>query len=169
MNTSTQSILLAAMLAVSGFAAAQNPAAPASRAEVKSQINQEGSAGDKRGQGPQIQTPGTGKASDNTRAEVKAQVVPEGSAGDKRGQGPFVSTPITGSSENSRAGVKAEIVNKGTSGIERGEGPMIDNKPKMASEERKAKRDERRAMAKAKRDAKMNSSGAPEPMTQKAP
>ena len=64
--------------------------------------------------------------------------------------------PAGGSSENSRAGVKPEIPSKGTSGVERGEGPMVNEQTKMTSAERRAKQAERKAMAKAKADAKMS-------------
>ena len=133
MKTSTQSILLASMLAASGFAIAQNTVSPAdrtpasTRAEVKSQSAPESSAGDKRGQGPQIQTPGAGKASDNTRAEVKSQITPEGSAGDKRGQGPQIQTPGAGkASETTRAEVKRQISPEGSAGDKRGQGPFVN-------------------------------------------
>lgn len=75
----------------------------------------------------------------------------------------MINVPAGGSSENSRAGVKAEITGKGTSGVERGEGPMISEQAKTTSAERQAKRDERRAMAKAKREAKMNASASVKP------
>lgn len=131
MNKSTLSILMAASLAASGLVVAQTPAVPAD---------------------------GT---SPPTRAEVKSQIPQEGSAGDKRGQGPIVNVPTGGNSENTRAGVKSEIPGKGTTGVERGEGPVIDNKSTMTSAERKAKRDERKAMAKAKRDSAMKGGSKP--------
>ena len=166
MNKSTLSILMAASLAASGLVVAQTPAVPAdgtsppTRAEVKSQIPQEGSAGDKRGQGPIVNVP-TGGNSENTRAGVKAEIPSKGTTGVERGQGPIVNVPTGGNSENTRAGVKSEIPGKGTTGVERGEGPVIDNKSTMTSAERKAKRDERKAMAKAKRDSAMKGGSTP--------
>ena len=167
MKHTTQSILLATLLLASGFASAQSPTAPATRADVKGQISKEGSAGDKRGEGPVANVP-TGGSSESTRAGVKAETPRQATTGVDRGEGPVVSTPKGGSSENTRAGVKAEIPRQATTGVERGQGPVIDNKSTMTaaerkakSDERKAKRDERNAKAKAKRDGAMKTGSTP--------
>ena len=171
MKHTTQSMLWATLLAASGLVAAQTPAlsadgtSPLTRAEVKSQIPQVGSAGDKRGEGPVVNVP-TGGNSQNTRAGVKGEITSKGTSGVERGEGPVVNVPAGGNSQNSRAGVKGEITSKATSGVERGEGPIIDNKSTMTSTERKAKRDERRAKAKAKRDGAMKTgSTSPAPVS----
>ena len=165
MKQTTQSILLATLLLASGFASAQSPTAPATRADVKGQISKEGSAGDKRGEGPVANVP-TGGNSENTRAGVKAEIPRKGTTGVERGQGPVINVPTAGNSENTRAGVKAEIPRQATTGVERGQGPVIDNNSTMTSAERKAKSDERKAKrdernAKAKRDGAMKTGSTP--------
>ena len=137
MNKTTQSILLAAMLAASGFASAQNPGAPVSRAEVKSEA---GTAERKLGTGETAKPNMSGSAatqgntSGTTRAEVKADA----------------------KSEPRKLGT-GEVAKSGTTSA--------------SSAERKRMRDERRAMAKAKRDGKMKSgsTATPAPASDKAP
>lgn len=171
MNNPTQSILLATLLAASGFASAQNPAVPATRAEVKSQINQDASAGNIRPDGPQLKNPAAGQTSDNTRADVKAQINTRAAAANTQAQGPSAKVPSTVGSENSRAGVKAEIGSKETPRVTQAQGPSAETNVTMTTAERKARRDERKAAAKAKRDAKRNSAATTTPasVTQKAP
>ena len=76
MTKTTQSILLAALLATSGFVSAQNPAVPATRAEVKSEA---GTAERKLGTGEAAKPSMSGSAamqgntSGVTRADVKAE------------------------------------------------------------------------------------------------
>ena len=134
MKTSIQSILLAVMLAASGFAAAQSTVAPPD--------------------GAQIKNPAMGKTTENTRSDVKAQINTRDTAANTQAQGPMAKAPPTGNSENSRASVKAEIGNKATPRVVQAQGPSAETNVPMTAAERKAKRDERRAMAKAKRAAK---------------
>ena len=105
MNKSTLSILMAAMLASSGFAAAQT--APAM-------------AGTQGGSGPSpAQTAAPGNMP-NTRAEVKAQIgTGEAKAGTQGGSGPTAAqTAAPGNMPNARADVKADAAaNKATGGI----------------------------------------------------
>ena len=121
MNKSPQSLLLATLLAASGFAAAQNPAVPATRAEVKSEA---GTAERRDGTGELIKPNMSGSAATQgntsgiTRAEVKAEA---GTAPRLLGTG--------------------EVAQSGTT--------------TTTSAERKRMRDERRAAAKAKREAAM--------------
>lgn len=154
MNKSTLSILMAAMLATSGFVAAQT--APAM-------------AGTQGGSGPSpAQTAAPGNMP-NTRAEVKAQInTGEAKAGTQGGSGPSpAQTAAPGNMPNSRADVKAEAATgKGVAGIQGGsaaspaDNPNTKNLNKTTSAERQAKRAERKAMAKSKREAKMNASGS---------
>jgi hypothetical protein len=154
MNKATLSILMAALLATSGFAAAQN--APAM-------------AGTMGGSGPSpAQTAAPGNMP-NTRAEVKAQIgTGEAKAGTQGGSGPSpAQTAAPGNNPNLRADVKADAMkNKATAGIGGGEAatpsenPNTKNLGTSTAAERKAKRDERKAMAKAKREAKVNANAS---------
>ena len=152
MTPSTMSILLAAMLATSGFAVAQT--------DVK--------AGTQGGSGPAPMTSGSA----TTRAEVKAQANPNDlSSGTQGGAGPERGAP-TGSSgdvpPNTRADVKAQINNNANkSGIQGGSGATPSANPNtantgtgMTSAERRAQRAERKAMRKAQRDTKMGTTNA---------
>ena len=156
MNKATQSILLAAMLAASGFAAAQNPAVPATRAEVKSET---GTAERKLGTGdtakPNTSDTMKGNTSGVTRAEVKSEA---GTVERKLGTGetakPNMSDTMKGNtSGTTRAEVKADAKSEprrlGTGEVAK------SGTPSAASIERKRLRDERRAAAKAKREAAM--------------
>ncbi len=156
MNKVTQSILLAAMLAASGFAAAQNPAVPATRGEVKSEA---ATAERKLGTG-EVAKPNTsdamkGNTSGVTRAEVKSDA---GTAERKLSTGetakPNASGTMTGNtSGTTRAEVKADAASEprklGTGEVAK------SSMPSAASIERKRMRDEKRAAAKAKREAAM--------------
>ena len=150
MNKSMTSILLAAMLASSGFAMAQS--------DVK--------AGTQGGSGPKPMN----STSETTRAEVKSQIDPAANkSGTQGGAGPERGAP-TGSSgdvmPNTRADVKAQInTNTTKSGIQGGSGATPSANPNTAnagttSAERQAKRAERRAARKAKTDPKMNGTSA---------
>ena len=180
MNKTTQSILLAAMLAASGFAVAQNPAAPATRADVKAQAPT-AETERKAGTGEPIKpnTSGTmqGNTSGTTRADVKSQA-PNAETERKAGTGEPIKPNASGStatqgntSGTSRADVKSEV---GTEPRRLGTGEVAKSGGTTASTtsaERKRMRDERRAMNKADRDAKMGSGSTmtPAPKTDKAP
>lgn len=157
MNKSTASILLAAMLASSGFAMAQN--------DVKS--------GTQGGSGPAP----TKSTSNTTRAEVKSEIDPAANkSGTQGGAGPERGAPSGSSGDvmpNTRADVKAQInTNTTKSGIQGGSGSTPSANPNTAnagasstSAERQAKRAERKAARKARADAKMNGTGAGSTMT----
>ena len=78
MIKSTKSLLLVAMMAVSGLATAQPaaPDVPKSRAEVKSQTTPQ-KAGTDGGEGPSAAEKAKPGSMPNTRADVKAQTTPE--------------------------------------------------------------------------------------------
>lgn len=179
MNKTTQSILLATLLAASGFAAAQNPAVPATRAEVKSEATTgarvlgTGEPAKSATGGPAIQGNTAGTTPAATRAEVKSEA---GMTERKAGTGEPLKPNMSGAaatqgntSGTARADVKAEA---GTAPRVLGTGEVAKSgTPSASSAERKRMRDERRAMAKAKRDAKMKmgSTPPPAPMSDKAP
>lgn len=154
MNKSTLSILMAAMMAASGFAAAQN--APAM-------------AGTQGGSGPSPAETAAPGNMPNKRADVKAQInTNDIKSGTQGGEGPVRGAPAGSSGDvppNTRAGVKADINNTPVkAGIQGGSGSSPDmnmntkNTGASASTmaERKAKRANRKAAAKAKADAKMS-------------
>ena len=157
MNKVTQSILLATVLAASGFASAQNPTSPATRAEVKSEI---GTTDSKPGTGNTAAVPGMtgpatqGNTSGVTRAEVKSEI---GTTDRKPGTGNTAAVPgMSGATQGNmsgatRAEVKSEAINSTPRKV--GTGDTEATRPAVASAERKKMRDEKRAMAKAKRDA----------------
>lgn len=150
MNKSTLSILMAAMMATSGFAVAQStPAMP----------------GTQGGSGPSAAEKAAPGNMPNTRAEVKSQIgTGEAKAGTQGGSGPSpAQTAAPGNMPNSRADVKAEAVTgRATPGIQGGSAATpadnmnTKNLNKSTTAERKAKRDQRKAMAKSKREAKMS-------------
>lgn len=160
MKQTTQSILLATLLLASGFASAQNTTVPATRAEVKSEA---GTAERKAGTGEPIKpnTSGTmqGNTSGTTRAEVKSEA---GMTERKAGTGEPIKPNASGSTATqgntsgvTRAEVKSEI---GTEPRRVGTGEIAKSGDStVSSAEKKRMRDERRAAAKAKRDAKMKS------------
>lgn len=150
MHKSTTSLLLAALLAASGFAVAQN--------DVRS--------GTQGGSGP------TSGANANTRADVNVQNDPAGNkSGTQGGAGPERGAP-TGSSgdvmPNSRADVKAQInVDANKSGIQGGSGSTPSANPNtansntgMTAADRQAKRAERRAARKSRADGQMSGTNA---------
>ena len=122
MKQATQSILLATLLLASGFASAQNPTVPATRAEVKSEI---GTA--ERDTNKPIASGSTatqGNTSGTTRAQVKSE---------------------TGTAERDTN----KPIASGSTATQGGS--------TVSAAEKKRMRDERRAAAKANRDAKMKS------------
>lgn len=155
MNKSTLSLLLAAMMATSGFAVAQTG--------VK--------AGTDGGSGPSAAEKAAPGNMPNTRAEVKSEIVPQKS-GTQGGEGPIRGAAAGSSGDvpaNTRADVKAQAKPM-KSGIQGGSGASPDANPNTAnasakasttSAERKAARAERKAARKAKRDAAMASSAKP--------
>jgi hypothetical protein len=158
MNNTTHSILLATLIAACGLAAAQNPAVPATRAEVKAQA---GTAERKAGTGepikPSTGTMTQGNTSNVTRAEVKSEAgMTERKAGTGDTLKPNKSDSVAtqgNTSGTTRAEVKAEA---GTEPRRLGTGEVAKpSKPSAGSIERKRLRDERRAAAKAKREASM--------------
>ena len=173
MKQTTQSILLATLLLASGFASAQNPTVPATRAEVKSET---GTTERKAGTGEPIKpsTSGTmqGNTSGTARSDVKAEA---GTAERKAGTGEPIKPNASGStatqgnmSGTTRAEVKSEI---GTEPRRVGTGEVAKSDGTTASRaEKKRMRDERRAAAKVKRDAKMKSGnmGSTAPASEKA-
>ena len=177
MNKTTQSILLATMLAASGFASAQNPAVPATRAEVKSEATTgerklgTGEPAKSATGGPAIQGTTAGTTPAATRAEVKSEA---GMAERKLGTGetakPNMGSAATqgNTSGTTRAEVKAEA---GTEPRKLGTGEVAKSGSTSASTaERKRLRDERRAMNKANREAKMKTGSTPPtaPVSEKA-
>ena len=197
MTKSKQSILLVALLAASGFAFAQNAAAPATgerklgtgepaksatgtaapgttvgttpavtRAEVKSET---GTADRKLGTGETAKPNMSGSAatqgntSGTTRAEVKSDA---GTEPRKLGTGEAAKSANT--TGTTRAEVKSEV---GTEPRKLGTGEAAKSGNTSASNaERKRMRDERRAAAKAKREANMKSGSSKSvaPATEKA-
>ncbi len=162
MNKTTQSILLATLLAASGFAAAQNPAVPATRAEVKSEATTGTrllGTGEpaKPATGTPIQGTTAGTTPAVTRAEVKADA---GKVERKAGTGEAIKPNKSdadatkgNTSGVTRAEVKSEI---GTAPRLLGTGEVAKSgTTSTTSAERKRMRDERRAAAKAKREAAM--------------
>lgn len=153
MNKSALSIFMAAMMAASGFAIAQTaPAMP----------------GTQGGSGPSAAEKAAPGNMPNTRAEVKSQIgTGEAKAGTQGGSGPSpAQTAAPGNMPNSRADVKAEaMTGKGTAGIQGGSAASpadnmnTKNLNKSTTAEKKRMRDERRAAAKANREAKMKSGG----------
>ena len=164
MTKTTQSILLASLLAASGFAIAQNPAAPAARAEVKS----EATTGERKlGTGePAKSATGTaapgntvGTTPAATRAEVKSET---GTAERKLGTGVTAKPDMSGSAAtqgNTSGTTRAEVkAGAGTEPRKLGTGEVAKSGSTSASTaERKRMRDERRAAAKAKRESNMKS------------
>lgn len=135
MNKSTSmSIILAAMMATSGFAIAQVP-----------------SVAGKGDMSAPLPSGNTGNA--NARADVKADIAGTNTKARTQGEATAPQPAGTPGMANSRADVKAQIGGdlKATT---QGEGtPAVAGMPSAASAERKAKRAERRAAAKAKRAA----------------
>lgn len=164
MIKTTQSILLIAILAASGFASAQTPATGAAGTERKLGTGELAK--------PNASETMKGNTSGVTRAEVKSEV---GTAERKLGTGETAKSGVTGStatqgntSGTTRAEVKADAKSEprklGTGEeVKSGSASATSEaaksgSAKASSEERKRMRAERRAKAKAKRDA-MKKSG----------
>ena len=165
MKNTTTSLLMSALLAASGFAAAQNPTVPATRADVKSEVVR-----------PDAGTPPSslseppksiGNTSGTTRAEVKSEVVR-----------PDASTPPKNLSEPPKPGRASTTTRAETkAGVDRSDRELSTGekapatKPTAGYAKRKAMRDEQRAMKKSKKDMPMSGSGtavpAAEPVTNK--
>lgn len=143
MKKTTTSLLMTALLATAGFAVAQTPAAPATRAEVKSEVTRDNSKAEVKNLG---EPPKPGTTSNTTRAEVKSDVVrPDASVPPKNLSEP----PKPGTaSDTTRAEVKAGV-DRNNRELSTGE-KAAKTTPSAASAKRKAMRDERRAMNKAK-------------------
>ena len=152
MKKSTQSVLLAAMLATAGFASAQAPASsPLTRAEVKAQATPI-KAGDDGGEGPSAAEKAARGPMDKSRAEVKAQATPM-KAGIDGGEGPsaadLATKPAPGDKTRTRAEVRSEIninaIKQDALSADRLKAAGVS--PPATAAERKAKR-EAKAMAK---------------------
>ena len=166
MNKSTLSILMAALVATSGFASAQTPTTgPNTRADVKAQITPgDLKGGTASGEGPVKNMPAadSGGVPANSRAGVKAEVKPSDLK--TSSEGAVKETPASKSGDmasKTRADVKAEV-KPGDLKISK-EGAVTSDTSARSSAansramaDRKAKRAERKAAAKAKRDARMN-------------
>ena len=146
MNKSTKSLLLVAMMAVSGFAAAQT-AAPAN--DVKS--------GTQGGEGPSAAEKAKSGSMPNTRAEVKAQAAPMKSGTDG-GTGPTAGEKAP--STQSRAEVKSGTtpMKAGTDG---GEGPVANSTKMTAAERRAANASKGKRTPASKSDAQKDGKAAP--------
>ena len=215
MIKTTQSILLTALLAASGFASAQNATVPATRAEVKSEAttgerklgtgepaksatgtaapgntvgttpaatraevkSETGTAERKLGTGETAKPNMSGSAatqgntSGTTRAEVKSDAGAEPrklGTGEAAKSGSTTANTSGTTSGTTRAEVKSEA---GTEPRKLGTGEVAKSGSTSASNaERKRMRDERRAAAKAKREANMKSGNgkASAPASEKA-
>lgn len=165
------SLLMTALMAASGFAIAQtspagsstpaSPTAPATRAEVKSEIvRPDASVPPKNLSEP----PKPGRTSETTRAEVKSDVVrPNASVPPKNLSEP----PKAGTkSDTTRAEVKSDV-DRNDRQLSTGEKAAVTT-PSKGSVQRKMTRDERRAMNKSKKDMQMKSSSSAMPQAEPA-
>lgn len=163
MKKSTQSALLATMLAAAGFASAQAPPGPPmTRAEVKAQATPIKSGTDG-GAMPAPSAVAVPPGPPMTRAEVKAQATPMKSGNDGGAGAVVAKKPAPGDKTKTRAEVNSEInVNAIKAGGMSGEAVKAGGVSSPASAaELKAKRAERKAAAKARREARqMNKTGA---------
>ena len=156
MKYATTSLLMSALLAASGFAAAQNPTAPAARADVKSEIVRPGT-----GTPPTSlsEPPKPGTTSDTTRAEVKSDVVRPDAATPPRN---LSEPPKPGSASNTTRSATKAGVDRSDRELSTGEkAPAL--KPTAGYAKRKAMRDERRAMNKSKKGKTMKDSSSATP------
>ena len=161
MKYTTTSLLMTALLAASGFAAAQNPTTPATRADVKSEVVRPGAGTPP----PNLSEPPktTGNTSGTTRAEVKSDVPrPDAATPPKNLSEP----PKAGTASNTtRADVKAGV-DRTDRELSTGE-KAAGSKPSASAAKRKAMREERRAMKKSKRDMQMKDSTSGMPAADK--
>ncbi|MDP1565021.1 MAG: hypothetical protein Q8L91_02010 [Polaromonas sp.] len=155
MTKTTQSILLAALMAIAGFATAQTTPTP-TQAQGGSTVR------------PAAADAGTMPA---TRAEVKSEIDTKSGAkvaapaqGGGTPTGAAAPAGSGGMTANSRADVKAQVNNTSKAGASaQGDSTVSGSNKATAtsstSAERKKARADRKAMNKAKRDAAANSSG----------
>lgn len=159
MNKSTLSLLMAAMLAATGVASAQTT--PSTRADVKAQVAP-GGAPAVEGTVKNMPAADSGGVPANSRPAVKAQTGPSDLKGGQEGvvKVPPVSNPGDMTSKT-RPEVKAQVnpsdLKGGQEGVVKSDTTTSPAMNSKAMADRKAKRAERKAMAKAKRDARMNS------------
>ncbi|MGQ2979813.1 MAG: hypothetical protein ACT6Q9_08985 [Polaromonas sp.] len=154
MNKTTQSILLAALMATAGFASAQT---------VTNPTPAQG--------GPTVQRPADAGTMPATRAEVKSEIDTKSGAkvgapaqGGSTTTGAAAAAGSGGMSANTRADVKAQINNTSKAGASAQGDSTVSGSGKATassttSAERKAARAERKAARKAKRDATANATG----------
>jgi hypothetical protein len=154
MNKTTQSILLAALMATAGFATAQTTSNPTPAQG-----------------GPTVQRPADAGTMPAARADVKAQIDTKSGAkvaapaqGGGTPSGAAAPAGSGGVSANTRADVKAQVMNNSKAGASaQGDSTVSGSDKAMAtsstSAERKAARAERKAARKAKRDATANAGG----------
>jgi hypothetical protein len=148
MKNVTTSLLMTALLCAAGLAVAQTPAAPATRAEVKSEVVRDTSKAGEKNLG---EPPKAGTTSDTTRAEVKSDVVRDTT---KSGEKNLGEPPKPGTaSDTTRAQTKA-AVDRSDRELSTGE-KAATTTPSKGYAKRKALREERRAMNKSKSDMKM--------------
>lgn len=178
MTKTTQSILLATLLAASGITLAQNTAAPTTRAEVKGEAaSSERKLGTGEPAKPATGTAASGNTAGTTPAATRPEVKSEaGTAERKLGTGEPAKPGMSGSaatqgntSGTSRAEVKADA---GSEQRKLSTGEVAKSSSGRASmSERKRVRDERRAAKKVKREGTMRSSNSKPsaPATEKAP
>ena len=142
------SLLMAGLMAASGFAMAQTAAtAPATRAEVKSEVVRPDASVPPRNLS---EPPKPGAATATTRAEVKSDVTR-----------PDASVPPRNLSEPPKPGTAAN-----TTRSEVKAGKAAATTPSQGSAKRKMTREERRAMNKSNKDMKMKSSTSAMPQAE---
>jgi hypothetical protein len=149
MKNTTTSLLMTALLATAGFAVAQTPAAPATRAEVKSEVIRDTSKAGEKNLG---EPPKPGTTTNTTRAEVKSEVVrPDASVPPKNLSEP----PKVGTTTNTTRSEVKSGVDRTDRELSTGEKAAATT-PSKGYAKRKAARDERRAMNKSKSSMKAN-------------
>jgi hypothetical protein len=153
MKTSTQSILLAALMATAGFATAQTVTNPTPAQGT-----------------PTVQRPADAGTMPNTRAEVKSEIDTRSGAkvaapaqGGGTPSGAAAPAGSGGVSANTRAEVKAQVNNSSKAGASaQGDSTVSGSNATTTSStsaERKAARAERKAARQAKRDSTANAGG----------
>jgi poly-gamma-glutamate capsule biosynthesis protein CapA/YwtB (metallophosphatase superfamily) len=153
MKTTTQSILLATLMATAGFATAQTVTNPTPAQGA-----------------PTVQRPADSGAMPATRAEVKGQVDTRSGAkvaapaqGGSTTSGAAAPAGSGGMSANTRADVKAQVNNSSKAGASaQGDSTVSGSSQATSSStsaERKAARAERKAARKAQREATANAGG----------
>lgn len=153
MKTTTQSILLAALMATAGFATAQTVTNPTPAQGA-----------------PTVQRPADAGTMPATRAEVKSQVDTRSGAkvaapaqGGSTTSGAAAPAGSGGMSANTRAEVKAQVNNTSKAGASaQGDSTVSGSSQATTSStsaERKAARAERKAARKAQREATANAGG----------